>query len=471
MRERVWSLELNGEPWIEEQRGRRQLRCVFSIDIAPGDVVSYADIRIYNPAKASAIPQQSSIVFRAGYDDNVDAIFTGFVTNALRERPPGSPEIVTRLICKSGAAATDRASANLSLGPGVRIEEVLRALARAWPLPIEIDNAQFAGAPVFASGYILDGDIPSAFNELAYAYKFNWTQDRGRIVITRVGMERNATPIRVDQFSGMIGIPEVSRGPEGFGVFVTTQLNPALRFNGKIDVESEFATFNTGNLFVAELSGDASANGEYNVFAIKHTGDSHGDAWQSEIDAIRANTAPATSSVVTATNGKLIWGARVDQAFRVKVREVAAELGFDPNWLMAVMGFETGYTFSPSIRNPGSSATGLIQFIESTARGLGTTTAQLARMTAVRQLDFVQAYYEPYASRIRNLGDAYLAVLWPIAVGRPDSYIMWSQSSGPYQAQYAANSGLDVGRKGYITRGDAVASVNQSFLRGQNFVR
>jgi lysozyme family protein len=175
--------------------------------------------------------------------------------------------------------------------------------------------------------------------------------------------------------------------------------------------------------------------------------------------------------VATSENGKLVWGARVDQAFRVKVREIADRLSTDPNWLMAVMGFETGYTFSPAARNPGSTATGLIQFIESTARGLGTSTAQLARMTAVRQLDYVEDYYRPYNGRIRNLGDAYLAVLWPVAVGRPDSYVMWERDSGPYQREYAANSGLDVNHDGVITRGEAVASVNTSYMRGQQFVR
>lgn len=471
MRERVWSLDIGGEPFISEQKGRRQFRIVFSIDIAPGDVISFADIRLYNMDKASSIARQSSIVLRAGYDDNVDSVFTGFVTNVLRERPVGSPEIVTRLLCKSGEPATDRASAKLSFGVGTRVEEVIRALAREWPLPIEIDNAQFANDPPFTSGYVVDGDIPEALNELAYAFKFKWRQDRGSIIVTKPELERNAPAVRIDQFAGMIGIPEVSRGPDGLGVFVTTQLNPALRYNGKIDVQSEFSTFNTGNLFISELSGDASANGEYNVFAVKHSGDSHGDQWQSEIDGLRAGTQPQLAAQSTSTNGKLIWGARVDQAFRVKVREVAARLGFDPNWLMAVMGFETGYTFSPAARNPGSTATGLIQFIESTARGLGTSTAQLARMTAVQQLDFVERYYQPQAARIRNLGDAYLAVLWPLAVGMPDSFIMWQKDEGPYQRQYALNSGLDVNRDGNITRGDAVASVNQSLRRGQQFVR
>lgn len=471
MRERVWSVDVNGQPYISPQIGRRQFRIQFNIDISPGDAISFADIRLYNMNKGSRIAQGASIVLRAGYSDNIDAVFTGFVTNTLRERPPGAPEIITRLICRSGQPAVDRASAQLSFGIGTRIEEVLRALAAAWPLPIDIDNAQFADAKPLSSGLVVDGDIPAAMTDLAYAYKFEWMQDRGRIVVTKPNMPRTAAPVRVDQFSGMIGIPEVSRGPDGLGVFVSVQLNPSLRINGKIDVESEFATFNTGNLFVSELSGDASANGEYNVFAMKHTGDSHGDTWRTEIDGLRAGTTPSSTQAATPENGKLIWGARVDQAFRVKVREIADRLSMDPNWLMAVMGFETGYTFSPAARNPGSTATGLIQFIESTARSLGTSTAQLARMTAVRQLDYVEDYFRPYNGRIRNLGDAYLAVLWPVAVGRPDSYVMWERDSGPYQREYADNSGLDVNHNGVITRGEAVASINTSFMRGQQFVR
>lgn len=471
MRERVWSVDVNGQPYIGPQSGRRQFRIQFNIDISPGNAISFADIRLYNMNKDSGISQGASIVLRAGYNDNIDAVFTGFVTNVLREREPGAPEIITRLVCRSGQPAVDRASAQLSFGIGTRIEEVIRALAAAWPLPIDIDNAQFADAKPLSSGLVVDGDIPATMTDLAYAYKFEWMQDRGRIVVTKPNMPRTASPVRVDQFSGMIGIPEVSRGPDGLGVFVSVQLNPALRINGKIDVESEFATFNTGNLFVSELSGDASANGEYNIFAMKHSGDSHSDLWRTEIDGLRAGTTPTATETATPENGKLVWGARVDQAFRVKARGIGGRLSMDPNWLMAVMGFETGYTFSPAARNPGSTATGLIQFVESTARSLGTSTAQLARMTAVRQLDYVENYYHPFTGRIHNLGDAYLAVLWPVAVGRPDSYVMWERDSGPYQREYAANSGLDVSRDGVITRGEAVASVNTSYMRGQQFVR
>src|SRR4051812_1834879 len=61
--------------------------------------------------------------------------------------------------------------------------------------------------------------------------------------------------------------------------------------------------------------------------------------------------------------------------------------------IATVMGFETGTTFSPSIRNAaGSGATGLIQFMPSTARSLGTSTDAMAKMTDVAQLDYVAKY-------------------------------------------------------------------------------
>lgn len=472
MRSRAWSVDINGESYISLQSGTTQFRIQFNVDVSPGSSVSYADIRIYNLSKDSGIANGASIILKAGYTDNIDAIFTGIVTNVLREREPGAPEIITRLICRSGSAAVDRGSARVSLGPGARVEEAIRALAREWPIPIDIDNEQFANDLPMARGYWADGDIPTAMDNLARAYKFDWLQHMGRMYVTKPELKRNSTAIKVNQFTGMIGIPEITKGPNGLGVFVSAQLNPSIMVSSVIDLTSEFATYNTGNLYLREVEPEARPVGEYNVFSLRYSGDSHGDQWAVDIDGIRWGTKPDLRSISTPDNGKLIWGARVSEAFRAKVIEISRNLAVDPNWLMAVIGFETGYTFSPAVRNPSSSATGLIQFVQSTAIGLGTTTARLARMTAVEQLDYVERYYDAIpSSRIRSLGDAYLAVLFPPGIGRPDTYVMWQRDSGPYQREYAANSGLDREKKGYITRGDAVAVVNRSYEEGGRYAK
>lgn len=474
---RVWSMDVNGEPFIEPQIGLRTFRVAFDIQISPGDSLSLADIRIYNLLKTTAIQQGSSVVFRAGFEDAHDTLFTGYITNVMRERDPGSAEIITRLVCKSGDPVKDRGSAEGSYGKGTNIVDVLRDLARSWPVQLDIDESQFADSPLFTSGYNTNGDIPTILFDLAYAFDFEWVQERGRLIITRRTMPRKVAPTLINQFTGMQGIPEVTRGPDGLGVFVSVKMNPYFRVNGKITIQSEFTTYNTGNLYFTELGGDATANGDYNIFALRQRGDSHGNLWSTEIDGIREHTVSAPPVTTTAptipaptTTGVLVWGARVDQPFRVRVRKMGSNLNINPDWLMAVMAFETGESFDPTESNPGSSATGLIQFLESTARGLGTTTTALRRMTAVQQLDYVEKYFAQYASRITNLGDCYMAVLWPVAMGRPDSYVMWAKV-GTYSREYAANAGLDVNRDDQITRGEAVARVNRSLMRGQQFAQ
>ena len=75
---------------------------------------------------------------------------------------------------------------------------------------------------------------------------------------------------------------------------------------------------------------------------------------------------------------ELAWGKKVSAPFKRKVIEIAAELGIDPNFLMAAMAFESMRTFSADIQNPSTHATGLIQFMPSTAKALGTSHPSLA---------------------------------------------------------------------------------------------
>jgi len=149
-------------------------------------------------------------------------------------------------------------------------------------------------------------------------------------------------------------------------------------------------------------------------------------------------------------------GAPFDQAFLDKVNRVAANLGMDPDHLLAVMSFETGGTFRSDIRNAaGSGATGLIQFMPATAAGLGYTTEQLAAMTPTEQLDVVEQYLSPYKGKLDSLEDAYMAVLYPAAVGKDSDHVLFQQGS----VAYRQNRGLDVDQDGSITVGEATQRV------------
>lgn len=162
----------------------------------------------------------------------------------------------------------------------------------------------------------------------------------------------------------------------------------------------------------------------------------------------------------------LAWGKRVSPAFRLKVFEVAEAIGRPADELMACMAFETAETFRPDIRNAaGSGATGLIQFMPATARGLGTTTDALAKMSAVDQLDFVRLYFKPYAGRMRTLSDLYMAILWPAAIGKPENHVLWNKATRP--TTYRQNAGLDRNKDGSITKAEAAALVQEKLERGR----
>lgn len=156
----------------------------------------------------------------------------------------------------------------------------------------------------------------------------------------------------------------------------------------------------------------------------------------------------------------LAWGARVTPEFRERVFRLCDALGWSEDQasdLMAVMAFETGRTFAAKTRNPASSATGLIQFMAATAKGMGTTTAKLAAMTDVAQLDYVERYFRPTAKRITTLEDLYMAVLWPAAVGKPLDTVLWSAGT----PAFAVNRGLDANRNGKITKREAAGKVRE----------
>jgi len=53
------------------------------------------------------------------------------------------------------------------------------------------------------------------------------------------------------------------------------------------------------------------------------------------------------------------------------LRDVARALGRPPDELAALIDFETAGTWNPQLKNPGSSARGLIQFMDLTAREMG----------------------------------------------------------------------------------------------------
>ena len=149
--------------------------------------------------------------------------------------------------------------------------------------------------------------------------------------------------------------------------------------------------------------------------------------------------------------------------FIAKVRTVSDKLKINPDWLMMVMFMESKINAQAVNKQSGDShdpkvrvvkrATGLIQFMPKTAKGLGTSTTALYNMTAIKQLDYVYTYFKPYAGRLKSFADLYMVTFFPVAIGKPNSYVL-KTSNIPAETIAKQNPIFDINKDLQITVGE-----------------
>lgn len=147
-----------------------------------------------------------------------------------------------------------------------------------------------------------------------------------------------------------------------------------------------------------------------------------------------------------------------DSLFKATLVDMGHRLEMNPSWILAVMFHES--RLNPAAKNfRGSGATGLIQFMGPALKDLnkrlrtGYYLSDVRKMDAISQLTLVEEYYEMVQERygkISNFPDAYLAVLFPKAIGKSPEHVLFSKPG----RRYAQNSGLDLNKDGHITVGD-----------------
>ncbi|WP_459926443.1 C40 family peptidase [Flavobacterium covae] len=157
------------------------------------------------------------------------------------------------------------------------------------------------------------------------------------------------------------------------------------------------------------------------------------------------------------------WSDKLTCDQRKKVLEVCQELWGEKNkkekasQLMSIMYIETNKTFSPSADN-GIGFSGLIQFNDAAAKGVGTTRAELKKMTFIKQMDYVKAYFMKRKDELNTMTDMYLLVMKPSAVGKGNdpNYAVFDESisvpDGDGSKTNAAQRQININREPWVTK-------------------
>ncbi|MCE2029300.1 baseplate hub protein [Sessilibacter corallicola] len=302
---RRWAIFLDGAPFISPLNPRentqnsllsipREFKITFDVILDAGSFNSYLDLKIWGlseqsvqtllnstPARDSngkAIPGKV-IELSAGYVDNFGSIFSGRIRNAFLTYDP--PSRVVQIIAGSGAIA---GVLNKTIPNNSTVVDAIEFCADAMGLELIINKNSFAGDPVFLSGRRLNADPRRELNILARSFDFTYIEDQGQLVVTKTREPREGSVRRVSYLTGMEGIPEITE----IGCDVNLRLSPDIKINDLIEVESRLKTFNFSNLYLQDVPANA-GSGQYKVFRIKHSGDSWGDLYTTNLECIRPN--------------------------------------------------------------------------------------------------------------------------------------------------------------------------------------
>ena len=278
---RIFEILVDGETYIAPTTGR-QFRIVFNILIDFGGSISYADIAIYNLNESTALKvlgRDKEISFRGGYVDTIGKLFKGRITNVLRER--NGPDTIVRILAKGGSQPKQQI-VNVALGKNAKVVDIIKACATATGYPLEINNDDFVNIDPYPRGYTCTGDPFVQLDSLSKRHKFRYTVDNDRLTVVGDNSFVKGEPVVINELNGMEGIPEITEN----GVDVSVRLSPKLKIGGRVDIQSELATFNFSNMYFQNIPKNA-GTGIYKVYRLSHVGDSYGESWSSKITGYR----------------------------------------------------------------------------------------------------------------------------------------------------------------------------------------
>lgn len=248
------------------------LRVVFSVEKNLTSKPNPATIDIYNLAERSraAVEQRPlHVTLEAGHDGQYARLFAGDLRRGRSERD--GVDWVTHLELGEGDRAHNHARVSRSFKAGIDKKAVLRELAGAMGLkiPSNVEDAKEL-LDRFQSGVSVEGLSSRQMDRLAKSAGFEWSVQDGTLVMLRPSDVRQGEAFVVSQDTGMLGSPVFGSPPTKGGpapLTVRMLLAAQVAVGGLIQVES------------------IAHRGLFRVERALHTGDTHGDPWDTEMEA------------------------------------------------------------------------------------------------------------------------------------------------------------------------------------------
>jgi hypothetical protein len=180
------------------------------------------------------------------------------------------PDWVTHIQSGDSEMTIRNASISESFSKGARKADVLKKLMGTMKADVKdamakVSSSGFsAGVDQFAKGLTLHGNTARELTKILDSSGYSWSIQDGVMQILKSGETSPEPAIVLDTKSGLLGSPEL--GDDGY-LKIKSLLQPGLKPGRKVILQSE--------IFKGALM----------VVKVIHSGDTHGPAWFSEIEA------------------------------------------------------------------------------------------------------------------------------------------------------------------------------------------
>lgn len=248
-------------------------RVVFSIEQTDRPEPNSSEISIYNLSedfRGRIQDRDLPVVLEAGYGNDISQVFSGQMRrDGISTRRDG-PNWITTFKSLDGGDAFRNSRIQESFAAGTKLRPVLEKLARSMGVGIGNSIAKISEGDAigtlteFTEGTVLSGKTSSEFDRLLRSIGYDFSIQDGKLQVARLGQSTEKTAVLLSPGTGLVGSPEP--GAKGL-TKIKSLLQPVIRPRRLVRLETN------------QLSGF------YICRKVKHTGDTDGPAWYSEIEA------------------------------------------------------------------------------------------------------------------------------------------------------------------------------------------
>lgn len=274
------------------------IRMTFDISKDADEEPNDHTIRIYNLAtatrKALEEPDLRCVLY-AGYAEEAGPLLMASGSVVFAYTKFEQPDVVTELIVKDGFTEVRDTAVSIGLGSGAQASAIIRDIARQMGLPLVM--ADDVPDRRWQQGFSFYGAARTALHKVTQGTGLEWSiQNQQLQVVQRRGTtRRQAVVLAAD--TGMLGYPERTREAAREKAKVKDKttgddvnlVSARQQRDGWRVTSLLLPTINPGDLVKLE---SRSVGAFQRVEAVRHTGDSEGGDWQTELELVDRSAPP-----------------------------------------------------------------------------------------------------------------------------------------------------------------------------------